>query len=320
VSRTSGLTNVHAAWRLEVARAAAAAYAPNQRLAAMAAAGSVGSGLADRYSDLELDCYWHEPPADRDRLDPVERLGGQVEAFWEFDSDEEEWSEDYRLGPLHVTISNFTVATVERFLDLVTRQADTDPARHMRLAAIQRCRPLAGLELLAAWRERANRYPDELVAAMVQKSLAPDALGGWAVRAALVSRGDEIAVHTLLVAVQQAVLGTVLAVNRVYAPHRLAKWQRHLLSELTVTPDHLASRLHALTRPADLAVALSQAEALLTDTARLAEAAAGIALTEFRELLAERRPAIDPPAPAAPPAPPNPPPGSHGGAGLVTGP
>ena len=56
--------------------------------------------------------------------------------------DEEEWSEDYTLGALDVTISSFTVATMERWLDAVTLRADTDPVKHMRLAAIQRCRPL----------------------------------------------------------------------------------------------------------------------------------------------------------------------------------
>jgi hypothetical protein len=44
---------------MAVAGRAAGAYAPNRRLAVLAVAGSVGSGLADRFSDLELDCYWH---------------------------------------------------------------------------------------------------------------------------------------------------------------------------------------------------------------------------------------------------------------------
>ena len=39
-----GKANVHAAWRMEVAERAAAAYAPNQRLAVFAVAGSVGTG------------------------------------------------------------------------------------------------------------------------------------------------------------------------------------------------------------------------------------------------------------------------------------
>jgi hypothetical protein len=57
-SGDTGQSNVHAAWRMAEARRAAQAYQPNPKLAALAVAGSVGSGLADQFSDLELDCYW----------------------------------------------------------------------------------------------------------------------------------------------------------------------------------------------------------------------------------------------------------------------
>jgi hypothetical protein len=40
---------------MAVAERAAAVYAGNRKLAALAVAGSVGAGLADRFSDLELD-------------------------------------------------------------------------------------------------------------------------------------------------------------------------------------------------------------------------------------------------------------------------
>jgi hypothetical protein len=291
-----GEAGIHVAWRMAVADRAAGAYAPNRRLAVFAVAGSVGSGLADRFSDLELDCYWHEPPGDRDRLAPIEVLGGQVEGFWAYDADEEEWSEEYRLGALPVTVSNFTVSTVESWLDAVTLRADTEPVKHMRLAAIQRCRPLLGTELAGAWRDRADRYPDDLVTAMVHQWLDPGALPGWSAREALASRGDEIALHSLLVSVQTAVLGAVLAINRVYAPHRLAKWQRHTLAGLAVTPARLADRLHALVSAASAAQALDQAEALLIETADLAEKRTGIDLAEFRQILSERREVLDPPS------------------------
>lgn len=291
-----GEVNVHVSWRMAVASRAAGGYAPNRRLAVLAVAGSVGSGLADRFSDLELDCYWHEPPENRDRLAPIEFLGGQVEAFWEYDADEEEWSENYQLGPLHVTVSNFTVSTVESWLDGVTLRADTEPVKHMRLAAIQRCRPLLGTELTGAWRDRADHYPDDLVTAMVHQSLAPGALPGWSGREALASRGDEIALHFLLASVQTAVLGAVLALNRVYVQHRLVKWQRHMLAGLAVTPGRLADRLHALVSAASATQALDQAEALLIETVNLAEDRAGMDLGEFREVLSERREALDPPS------------------------
>ena len=112
----------------------------NRNLAALAVAGSVGAGIADRFSDLELDCYWVRPPTDTDRLTPVRALGGQLTALWDYDQDDEEWSEDYLVGELGITVSNFLVSSVERFLDDVVIRASTDPVRHMRLAALQRCR------------------------------------------------------------------------------------------------------------------------------------------------------------------------------------
>ena len=63
---------------MALAGQAAEAYAGNAKLAALAAAGSVGSGLADRFSDLELDCYWFSAPGDLDRTAPVDALGGEL--------------------------------------------------------------------------------------------------------------------------------------------------------------------------------------------------------------------------------------------------
>ena len=286
--------NVHAAWRLAQARRAAQAYQPNPKLAALAVAGSVGSGLADQFSDLELDCYWFSAPCDSDRTDPIHALGGDLTALWDYDQDEEEWSEDYRLGELDVTVSNFLTGTIERFLDQVVQQADTDPVKHMRLAALQRSRPLLGAELVASWRSQAGGYPDELVSAMVERALNPQVLSSWAAREALVGRGDGLAVQALLSGIGHAVVGAVLALNRVYLPHTRLKWQRHLIAGLEVAPGRLAERLELLTA-ARRTEALLAAEALLTDIVRLAEARTLADLGPFREELSARRRAIGPP-------------------------
>jgi ADP-ribose pyrophosphatase YjhB (NUDIX family) len=290
--------NVHAAWRMTLARQVAEAYAGNPNVAALAVAGSVGAGLADRFSDLELDCYWTRPPTDADRLRPVEAVGGSLLDLWDFDEDDEEWSEDYRVGQLDVTVSNFLVSSIDRFLDDVVLAASTEPVRHMRLAAIQRSRPLIGVDLMASWRARADTFPDELVAALVEQALTPEALRGWAAREALVSRGDNLAVTDLLARAGHAVVRAVLALNRVYLPHRQLKWQRHLVAGLSLAPDRLAERLGSLAtgRPA---TALRTAETLLAETAALAEAHSGADISAFREELSERRVAIDPPGPVA---------------------
>ena len=288
--------NVHAAWRLAVARQAAQVYARNGKLAALTAAGSVGAGLADRFSDLELDCYWFRAPADLDRTGPVDALGGELTALCDYDHDDQEWSEEYRIGELGVTVSNFLAGTIEVFLDDVILRADTDPVKHMRLAALQRSRPLAGGELVASWRARAGEFPGTLVSALVARSLTPQALAGWAAREALVSRGDDLAVQDLLARAGQAVVRAVLALNRVYVPHPQLKWQRHLITGLEVAPRQLGERLEMISAgpPAE---ALRAAETLLSDTLLLAEAHTDADISSFREALSERRRAIDPPPP-----------------------
>ena len=291
----SGEANVHAAWRLALAERAARAYASNQKLAALTVAGSVGTGLADQFSDLELDCYWFDPPSDLDRSGPVHVLGGELEALWDYDQDEEEWSDEYRLGALEVTVSSFLVSTIDRFVDDVVLWTDTDPVKHMRVAALHRSRPLHGPELISSWRARVAVYPDKLMAAVVERSLSPDVLTGWEAREALADRGDDLAVHDLLTRAGHAVFGAVLALNGVYSPHRMIKWQGHLISELDVMPEHFAERLQLL-RTSRNAQALREAETLLTNTVQLVKARTEADISSFCEELSQRRRAIDPPS------------------------
>ena len=78
---------------MAVAGRAAQAYAGNGRLAALTVAGSVGAGLADRFSDLELDCYWSSAPGDADRTGPIDALGGELAGFSEYEQDDQEWGD-----------------------------------------------------------------------------------------------------------------------------------------------------------------------------------------------------------------------------------
>lgn len=283
---------------MAVARRVAETYAGNPNVAALAVAGSVGAGLADRFSDLKLDCYWFRPPVDADRLGPVEAMGGTLLALWDFDEDDEEWSEDYRVGELDITVSNFLVGSIERFIDDVVVRISTEPVRHMRLAAVQRSFPLIGADLLASWRARADVFPDELVAALVEEALTPDALRGWAAREALAGRGDDLAVSDLLTRTGHAMVGAVLALNRVYLPHRQLKWQRQLLAELSLAPERFAERLRSLSLGPPT-VAFMVAEVLLTEIAALVAAHSSADIGAFREALFERRRPVDPPASAA---------------------
>jgi hypothetical protein len=76
-------------------------------------AGSVGGGSADRYSDIEVDVYYSEPPNEAERIAAVEGFGGAVERLGE---DAEEWEEQFSISGLHAHTSTFLVATMERYL------------------------------------------------------------------------------------------------------------------------------------------------------------------------------------------------------------
>jgi hypothetical protein len=187
-----------------------------------------------------------------------------------------------------VTVSNFTVSGVDAFIRAVLDDADTDLVKHCRLAAIEQCMPLRGETLVRDWQRLTREYPDRLVAAMVERALAPEVLAGWAARDALVERGDQVALHALLSGIEQAVIGALLALNRTYDPHRLLKWQRRLLDGMRLTPRELNTRLQLMWTGED-SHALAATEDLLSDTLALADQHSKAQLGKFREAFAARR-------------------------------
>jgi hypothetical protein len=92
------------------------------------------------------------------------------------------------------------------------------------------------------------------------------------------------------------VVGAVLALSHVFVPHCQIKWQHHLIAGLDVVPGRLEERL-ALLLTTRTAEALQVADALLTETALLAQAHAGAGISSFLEALSERRRPVDPPNP-----------------------
>jgi hypothetical protein len=287
-----------ATWRMELARQAAAVYGRNPKVAVFAVAGSVGAGLADEHSDLEIDCYWRDEPSDSDRRGPVDELGGRMEAFWEYDESDEEWSEDFTLAGLGVTISNFLASSPDRWIHAVTVDAGTDPVQHMRLAALIRSAPLVGTEQAAAWKAAASDYPDHLVRAMLGQILDPEALGGWAGRYAAADRGDRIMLYGLLSRATDVAVRAVLAINRTYVPHRRLKWQRALLDGLDVGPEQFAARLDEVF-VSPLPAAVAGAEVLLAEVGALARP--WVDPTAWLDEVHDRRPIV--PAPMREPGP-----------------
>ncbi len=125
-------------------------------------------------------------------------------------------------------------------------------------------------------------------------NVAPEVLTGWAAREAFLDRGDNLALRDLMARTGHAAVRAVLALNHVYLPHRQLKWQRQLTTGLRLTPGRFAERLQVMSDgpPGE---ALPAAETLLAETVTLAGSHCDADLTDFREMLSERRRAIGPP-------------------------
>lgn len=282
------MRNPHAEKRLAIARRIFDAYPTGASPDAFAVAGSVGAGLADRFSDLEVDCYWKQAPSDANRLAPISALGADLTTLWPYDEADQEFSEDYVLDGLDVTISNFTCASVDAMIAHMQASGTIADVTQYRFAALTRSRVLSGGDTVEAWRQRIEPMPDQVVASIVEHELSPHSLPGWNARTALVERGDVIAVRGLLASVGRAVFHAVLAANRFYRPHRIAKWQYSLLGECALLPERFDEDLDGLWGT-DVSVALSHAERLVLNTLALTEGVLGGDLPGIRAGLESQR-------------------------------
>lgn len=226
-------------WRRALGRRVAAAYAESDNVVGTAIAGSVGRGTADHYSDLEIDVYYHRPPTRAERTRAVERSGGRLIGLEE---DEVEWEEQMSFGGFPVTTSSFLAATVESCL---AEAGAGGPAWHaqIRLASLLRSTAVTGTDLITRWRGRAAVYPEPLQLAMLTEYVGR--LSDYGPQEhMLLARADPVALYRRMSAAAQAVIGVLLALNRMYAPtpHH-DKGVAELITGMQHIPEDLTDRL-----------------------------------------------------------------------------
>lgn len=231
-------------WRFALGRRIGMAYAANPKARVVMIAGSTGRGTADRYSDLELDVYWSEPPTDEERRSAVESGGGKLLGLYPYEEDE--WAETIDVGGFHLHTSTFLIETMERYLREVLDGYSTAPLPQMRLYSVLNAEPLVGEDLVGRWCSRASDYPVGLTHAMLSANLPFDGLGY--AEDMLVDRDDLLPLYDLICRVERQVLGILLGLNGLYLPTPDFKRTDELITEMTYTPRFLADRLKAAFR------------------------------------------------------------------------
>jgi hypothetical protein len=231
-------------WRFALAERIAASYARNPKTQVIMVAGSVGRGVADRYSDLEIDVYYSGPPSEADRIAAVEGAGANVDKL---DEDDDEWEEQMTIDGFHAATSTFLISTMERYIAEVVDQGQIAPAAQTRLYSLQRAVPLLGHDLVERWRARAAVYPQTLTHAMLREHLP--FYGFWYAEELLAARGDVLLLNRIFVEIGRQLIGALLGLNRQYlaTPDGL-KWMDETIDALSIKPADLSARLKSAFR------------------------------------------------------------------------
>lgn len=233
--------NAASRWRFALAERVGMAYAANPKARVVMVSGSTGRGTADRYSDLEIDVYWSEPPTDAERRAAAEGAGGTLLDLWPYEEDE--WAEEISFGGFHVGTSTFLVATMERYLTEALDHYSIDPLPQMRLYSLLHAQTLVGADLVEQWRARAAAYPAEVAHAMLRANLVFDGFGY--AEDMLAARDDLLALYEIFCRVERQVLGALLGLNRIYLPDPSFKHMDQLIAGMSLAPPDLAARLKA---------------------------------------------------------------------------
>jgi hypothetical protein len=258
-------------------------------------AGSVGRSSADRYSDIEVDVFYAEPPTEAERVAAVERSGGAVELLAH---DEDEWEEQMSIGGFHAHTSTFLVATMERYLREVVDQCSLGPEAQTRLFSLQHGITVKGEDHVERWRAKAAAYPDGLQCAMLDENLR---FGRFAYAAEmLAARDDLLTLYEIFVGTGRQLLGALLGLNRIYMPAPdYLKSMDETIGSMAIKPADLSARLKRSFR-IEPSAAVVELEALIEETLALVERhVPRFDTTPHRAKLAKRRTAYDtPPAPS----------------------
>jgi hypothetical protein len=243
-------------------------------VAAVLVGGSSARGHADRYSDIEIGVFWHEPPTDADRRTAVERTGADWMRLYPYDPNEQVWSEDFTMGRaapdqrqsgILIETCHYTTGFVDSVLRDVRERQDPADLKQNLISGVLTGIPLHGIGVIGRWQAAARQYPDGLAVAMVNAHAQIDHY--WRVEM-LLERRNLPFLYDMFSQVEQKLLRVLLGLNHVY--YFGFKWLDVVAASLSIAPPDLAARLNRVFH-IDPAEACRQLAALVEETYDLVE-------------------------------------------------
>ena len=256
-------------WRIALARRIAPIYVSHPKVKAILIGGSVGRGIADRYSDVEIGVFWAEPPFEAERKTLAEQVGvvyRERMSSYKFDPchpGEEEADEDIYIGGdkdcgFNVDIKHKTIAAVEQYL---AEMFDHCRPHDNRLAEVlSHSIPLYGQSLVEQWRRKVATYPTELAQKIVQTQLRFEQ---WWLCEQFAKEEEMILVQEQFSECLTKIISVLAALNRVYVLE--IKWTDWSIEQLQIAPSNLIHRAKQIFEQAPQ-VAAQQLRQLIEDT------------------------------------------------------
>ena len=233
-------------WRIALARRIAPIYANHPTVRVVLVGGSVGRGIADRYSDLEIGVFWAEPPSEAVRKTLAEQVGvvyRERMSSYKFDlrqPGEEEADEEIYIGGdkdcgFNVDIKHKTIAGVEQYL---VEMFDLCRPHDNRLAEVlSHSIPLYGQSLVERWRRKVATYPTELAQKFVHTQLR---FKQWWFYEQFAKEQEMILVQEQFSECLTKIISVLAALNRVYVLE--IKWTDWSMEKLQIAPSNLIYR------------------------------------------------------------------------------
>jgi len=240
--------NAASQWRHALVQQLAPIYAANPHVAAVLLGGSTARGHADRYSDIELGVFWHQPPTESDRQMAAARISGDLIALYPYDPSEEVWCDDYMLGRVHpdqpktgvlVEVVHYTTDCLNRTFNAVLEQHRPDALKQNLIAGVVDGVALYNADLVQHWKARATPYPDGLAIAVVNQYAQIDHFWRWEMW--LERNANLMMLYQSFAQVQHKLLHMLLGLNRVY--YFGFKWLDVVAERLRYKPADLVQRL-----------------------------------------------------------------------------
>jgi hypothetical protein len=247
---------------LTIAERIADAYVAHTQPRAILLTGSVGEGLADEFSDIDLIVYYDEQPSDS----ALERAYAQIGCTA---IDRKGYVSKFRVDDVQCEVGHFLVEETESRMATVLDDLEVDTLVHKGLMGLTSGRALHGESLIHAWQARAATFPDELRRKMAEFYVNRQ-FEFWYLERYWPRRDAHLWLYQVLVETCFNVLGILAGVNRLYFSPFQFKRLRQFVGHMPLAPADLANRMdHVFASPEP--EAMRDAEQLFLETLELAE-------------------------------------------------